>query len=172
MNDPQKISYSPYNTTVNFLIAVGFFILLVVLAIKVHKTATIIFIVVLVTIGGHGIFMFIKSFFLFVSGKAAIVLTKEYYVDNSMGIKISWSDINDITTYNFNLRTFLAFDLSDNMIIYKQIRNPIQNVFLKINAGLSKKSFMTNLSFLKGKNSDIFETVNKFYQAVSKKEIA
>lgn len=170
-NNNQEISYSPYNTTINFIIAVGFIILLIILATNVNKTAAIIFIVVMIAIGGQGMFMFIKSFLLFVSGKPAIVLTKDYFIDNSTGIKIGWSDINNITSYNFNGRTFLAFDLIDNSIIYKQILNPIQNGLLRINAALSKKSFMTNLSFLKGKNADIFEKVNNFYRAVLKDEI-
>lgn len=170
-NNNQEIFYSPYNTTVNFIIAVAFFILLVILATNVHKTTAIIFIVVLIAVGGQGMFMFIKSFLLFVSGKPAIVLTKKYFIDNSSGVKISWSDINNITNYNFNGRTFLAFDLIDNSIIYKQIFNPIQNGLLRINAALSKKSFMTNLSFLKGKNADIFENVNNFYRAILKDEI-
>ena len=171
-NNNQEIFYSPYNTTVNFIIAVGFFILLVILATNVHKTAAIIFVIVLVAVAGQGMFMFIKSFASFVSGKPAIVLTKENFIDNSTGVKISWTDIKNITIYNFNGRAFLAFDLIDNSIIYKQILNPIQNGFLRINAALSKKSFMTNFSFLKGKNAEIFEKVNNFYQTALENEIA
>lgn len=166
--DDKKISYSPFNTTFNFIIAVGFVILLIVLIAQVHKTAAIVFVISLLVIAGQSMFMFIKSFVLFIQKRPAILLTHECFVDNSMGIKIGWTDIIDISIYNFNGRIFLAFNVTDNSIIYSQILNPVQNVFLRLNASLSKKSFMTNLSFLKGKNSDIFEIVNGYYQSVLK----
>ena len=166
--DDKKISYSPFNTTFNFIIAISFVILLTVLVIQVHKTAAIVFVLALLIIAGQSMFMFIKSFVLFIQKRPAILLKQECFVDNSMGIKISWTDIIDISIYEFNGRIFLAFNVTDNSIIYSQVLNPVQNVFLRLNASLSKKSFMTNLSFLKGKNSDIFEIVNGYYQSVSK----
>ena len=168
MND-RKIFYSPLNTAVNFIVAIGGLILLTILATKIHTVAAIVFIIVLLVIGGQGMFMFIKSFFLFVSKKPAIVLTQECFIDNSMGIKIKWADVNAISIYKFNGRPFLAFDLVDNSIIYRQVLNPIQNIALRLNAAWSKKSFMTSLSFLKGDNIGIFETVDSYNRTVTKK---
>ena len=165
----RKIFYSPFNTTVNFIVAIGGLILLIILATQIHTTAAILFIIVLLAIGGQAMFMFIKSFFLFVSKKPALILTNECFIDNSMSIRIPWIDINAVSIYKFNGRAFLAFDLVDNSIIYRQVLNPMQNIFLRLNAALTKKSFMTSLSFLKGDNAGIFETVDSYHQTVVKK---
>jgi len=167
----QKISYSPFNTIFNFLVAVGFFILLIILLIQIHTTAGTIFVLILLAIAGQGMFTFVKSFVLFTLKQPAIILTQEYFVDNSMGIKIRWTDMNAISVYNFNGRVFLAFNVTDNSIIFRQVLNPIQNVFLRINAALSKKSFMTNFSVLKGKSSEIFDVVSNYYQNTAKNQI-
>ena len=108
-------------------------------------------------------YTFIKSFLFFITNKPAILLTNNQFIDNTSGKKLFWSDITKIETYLFQGRTFLAISVTQNSIIYRQTLNPFQNLMLRLNALITKKSLMTNFSFLKGENKEIFKTINTFY---------
>jgi hypothetical protein len=167
--DDQKIYYSPFNVTINFIVALGTFTCFAILAVQGGSKAAMTFIIVSVAIGGQFMIAFIKSFVLFTLQRPAIILTKECLIDNSMGVKINWTDINDISIYEYGSMTYLAFEVTSNSIIYRQFLNPLQNILLRLNTALSKKSFLINFSFLKGKNEDIFEMVREYHQNVCKK---
>ena len=108
-------------------------------------------------------YTFIKSFIFLITNRPAIHLTNDQFIDNTTGKKLFWTDITNIETYLFQGRTFLAISVTDNSIIYRQTLNPFQNLMLRLNSLMTKKSLMTNFSFLKGKNEEIFKSIMAFY---------
>jgi hypothetical protein len=160
--DDIKIYFSPLHTTMNFIIAIGFWCLIIILLQNPHRTNAIIFVAILLLIS-NGMYTFIKSFLFLITNKPAILLTNNQFIDNTSGKKLFWSDITKIETYLFQGRTFLAISVTQNSIIYRQTLNPFQNLMLRLNALITKKSLMTNFSFLKGENKEIFKTINTFY---------
>jgi hypothetical protein len=132
------------------------------------KPAGYIFAGALLIIAGQPSFIMIKSFVRFLNKKPAIELTSEFYIDHLNGVKIDWKNIKTISSTNYGQWTFLCFDLIDNSIFYRQIKNPIQSLFIKLETLLTKISMKTNISLVKGNNKEIYWTIFNHQKSTSK----
>jgi len=155
-----KFYYHPINTCLNFAIILCFYIIpIIFLLSSPPKLAIYIFLLILLIITGPFCFLMVNNFFRFLFNKAAVEITDEFYIDHLNGIKIAWNNINHIGTTNYGQWTFLNFDLIDQDIFYKQIHNPVQNIFFRLENFLTKTTFKTNISLVKGDNKEIFWTI-------------
>jgi endonuclease V-like protein UPF0215 family len=91
-------------------------------------------------------------------------LTNEYYFDNLNNVKIEWRNISEIDLIKYKNWTFITFNLIDKGKVFNQIKNPILKLIFRIESTLSFKNWKTNISYVKGENQDIFETINEFHK--------
>ncbi|SCZ01190.1 hypothetical protein SAMN02927903_03358 [Flavobacterium caeni] len=158
------INYCSKNVGINFFIILIFFIIpFCFLFFNFSKPATVIFSLVLILLGYSSVFIFIKSFVRNILKLPAIELTNEHYIDHINGIKVSWKAISNISTSSIGQWTFINFELNDYSIFFKQIRNPIQNLFFRLEKIATGSPMKTNISLVKGKNEEIFWKVFNFY---------
>ena len=159
-----KHSYNPFQTWFNFiLVIVIFFIPIIFLIYKVTNEKGLIFVLILLLSFGFFCFKMLINFYRFILKKPAIELTNEFYFDNLNNIKIDWRNISDIELKKYKNWTFITFNLKDKTQVFNQIKNPILKLIYRIESTLSSKNWKTNISLVKGKKQEIFNTINEFY---------
>ena len=159
-----KYSYNPFLTWFNFiLVIVLFFIPMIFLLFRVTNFKSLIFVFALILFGFF-CFKIIINFYRYVVKKPSIELTNEYYFDNLNNIKIEWRNISEIDLIKYRNWTFITFNLDDKEKVFNQIKNPILKLIFRIESTLSSKNWKTNISYVKGENQDIFETINEFHK--------
>jgi len=115
------------------------------------------------------IYLSIKCFINYLKNQPAILLTKDYYVDNIENVKLSWTDIKNIWTITFR-SSFLKVTVVDNAIVYRQATNPIWK-FVFWNNAWNGGILSINLTFLKGKNQDVVNTIKDYQQKIIKAQV-
>ena len=166
MNDIQ-LKYHPFNVTIHFCTGLVFFGLLATVLIQTpNKIAGIVFVTILLLIVGPVYFLSVRNFVRLLLGQSCLILNREYYIDNINDIKIKWTEINSIGSSAFGQWTFLTFNLTDNSIVSRQLRNPIYRLLLRLESILTKSSFKTNSSFIRGDNKEVFWTVFNYHKNI------
>ncbi len=152
--------------TIHFCIGIFFFAILTNLSIHTYnRLGAVIFLTILFLLAGPLYISSIKNFIRLILGKPSIILSREYYIDKINGITIKWEDINSISSSKYSHWTFLTFKLHDDTLIFRQIKNPIYNLFVRLESLLTKTTFKTNSSFILGDNDDIYRSVFDYYKS-------
>jgi hypothetical protein len=146
-----QLKYHPLNVTLHFFIGLFFFGLMATILIQTpNKLAGIVFMTILMLLAGPVNLSFIKCFLRMLNKKSPLILTNEYYIDNINNIKIKWQEITNVGSANIGQWTFLTFNLTDNSIFFRQIKNPIYNLLFRLEYLLTKTSLKTNTTFILG----------------------
>jgi hypothetical protein len=106
-----KIYYNSKVVLLNFLIAIGFFGLMVYLFVEAPRPAGIVFVTILIAVGGQPQYLFIKNFIRLIANKPAMELTQNEYIDYQNGVRINWLDIVSVANLNFGIWEFISFNL-------------------------------------------------------------
>jgi hypothetical protein len=102
-----------------------------------------------------------------VSGKPALILTRETLFVYQTGITIEWKDIK-----GFNLggqkSSYITIRLNQPDKYLQRIKNPFSKLFYRVNSKLFGNTFFFTVSLIKGNDEKLFETLND-YLILSKK---
>lgn len=169
-----NIYYSPFNMVMFFLLtgfgAIGSPIMLIPLwtdSIKRGNGAAIMFLILLLCLNLILIPIFLvilKCFIACIKKQPAIEMTPEYYIDNIEQVKISWNKISDV--YILELKnSFLKVAVSDEEVVYSQAKNFLYKYMFSRNSS-NGGILSVNLSFLKGKNKNIVNTIIDYRQKI------
>jgi len=91
-------------------------------------------------------------------------MTPEYYIDNIEQVKISWNNISDV--YILELKnSFLKVAVIDEEVVYSQAKNFLYKYMFSRNAS-NGGILSVNLSFLKGKNKNIVNSIIDYRQKI------
>jgi hypothetical protein len=160
-----NVKYNPITVWFNAIVAVSLILALLILALYAKQPAGLVFSIVLFTLSGYFIYNLLKSFLRFLFGLSAIELNGKYFIDHQSGIKILWNNIIEIGTFSFNNYTYITFVLKNESEIFNDI-NPVAKVLYKLESRMTGVSYKTNISFVKGKNNDIFWRVRNYHSSI------
>lgn len=90
-------------------------------------------------------------------------MTESYIFDYINNIKIYWKNVRKINILDIKGNSYVNFDLIDRSLYYKQLKNPISRILFKLPDpdGISIK---IEISLVKGKNEDIYETIYTYHK--------
>gem|GEM_PF-5478663 len=111
------------------------------------------------------IICFTRALVRTIQKKPAITLTSEYFIDHYYGVKIRWSNINKMSRMYYRW-TFCAFDLKDPAEVYRQIKDPVIMVAVKMATYFPRSSFKTIVSIVDGRDGDVYEAIEKYRSAL------
>ncbi len=109
----------------------------------------------------------IRNLYRNLKKQPAIKLTEEYFFDHINNIKIYWHNIIKINMISPHGNTYVAFILKDKKKYSEQLESVLERILFRI-PDPDEMAIKTELSLVKGKNTEIYELINKFHQ--SKKE--
>jgi hypothetical protein len=134
-----------------------------VLAFDSNQPFGIILIIVLWLIGGYHFANTLRNLCRSLNKKPSIELTESYIFDNINNIKIYWKNVGKINMLHIKGNSYVNFDLIDRSLYYRQLKNPISRILFKLPDpdGISIK---TEISLVKGKNEDIYETIYNYHK--------
>jgi hypothetical protein len=162
-----SIAYNKLNVILYFLLGIIFyFSIIVLLLLKATKLVHFIFPLILIFIGGYFYYRIDKAVIHIIIKKPMIEFTNEEYIDHFNGVNVKWKDIK-LLSFVDGKAPFVVFDLNQNSLFFNQIKNPFKRLFYKFEA-FSGKSFRTNIRYAKGKNSEIYEDIEKEYKKSQK----
>jgi hypothetical protein len=104
----------------------------------------------------------LPMFFRMLFGIPAILLTADQLVDNVVGISIDWKDIQDIRITGVS-KPFLSITLKDKKAFFKNIRNPLKRIFLKMLFSISIGDVSINLAMVIGNNEAVKSVVMVYW---------
>jgi len=107
--------------------------------------------------------MLVRSFVLYSKNKPALSLTPELFIDNYEDIKVSWNEISNVYINRINY-DFLKVTVTDNSIVYRQAKNRIWKFLFWNNTWSGGGITSINMILLKGKNSEILNTIKDYQQ--------
>ena len=105
----------------------------------------------------------IKLTFKMIKGLPALIITEDWIIDNINNTSVKWSDIVEI--YVTNAGRFAGGNLVINLNNPKEFfgKTPLQFKFYKIRKQFTLADTAIKLSFVKGKNKDIIDTINYYW---------
>ncbi len=112
------------------------------------------------------IICFTRALIRTIQKRPAITLTPEYFIDHYYGVKIQWSNINKMSRMYYRW-TFCAFDLHNPAEVYRQIKDPVIMVAVKMDTYFPRSSFKTIITIVDGRKADVYEEIEKYRTALS-----
>jgi len=103
----------------------------------------------------------IKLFLFMISGKPALILTKDSLIDNYSKITIDWNDISGIAMRG-GKSNYISIKLYESEKYIPKITNPLTRWTYRLNSKLFFGTFTIGVGLMKGNNWEILKTLNKF----------
>ncbi|ESU20194.1 hypothetical protein FEDK69T_30470 [Flavobacterium enshiense DK69] len=167
MNEQQNNQFHYYpiklwvDSTITIIIFISFTLLLVIN--KNQPFGVIIALLIWIFFGSH-FFKTINNLKRHINNKPAIELTDGYFFDHINNIKIYWKNIKKINLIEIRGNTYIGFDLKDVNSYVIQSTSLMTKFLFKLKLQPEKLLAKTEISLVKGKNEEIIEEINKFYQ--------
>jgi hypothetical protein len=158
--------YHPVYTTLAFLITLPYYFgfgTVLYFSWTTSKTNLLIGFLVAFLLLSNPFLLITNAFVKLLLHKPAIVLTQKHLVDNWNDIKISWSDINKISSLSSRW-SFICIKTIQDKVVFSQLLNPSKFLFMRLERLLSGWTLKINLSLLKDKNSYIVSTTKYFWR--------
>jgi hypothetical protein len=101
----------------------------------------------------------IKPLYSLLKSKPSLMLSeKSLYIDSSDS-NIFWTDIEEIKLIK-QRGVSISIKLKDKEKYICKNKNPVNRIFHRISSSIFHGTFQIPLTFIKGKNKDIFDTIN------------
>ena len=100
--------------------------------------------------------------FKMLAGVPAIQFTHDQLVDNVVGVKVDWNNV-ELIAISGSYKPFLSIDLKDTKEFYSSIRNPVKRIFIRIFFSIAKGDVPINLAFVSGDNEGIAATARVYW---------
>ncbi|MEL1253267.1 hypothetical protein AAEO57_05760 [Flavobacterium sp. DGU38] len=106
----------------------------------------------------------IKNLYRSLKNQPAIELTEAYFFDHINNIKIYWHNIDKLSVISIRGNTYANFILKDKNEYAKQLNGFLSKILFKLPdpEGIATK---TEISLVKGRNEDIYNSICKFREA-------
>jgi hypothetical protein len=158
--------YHPLYTTLAFLITLPYYFgfgTLFYLCWTTHKTNLLFGFLAAFVLLSNPFLLIASAFVKLLFHKPAIVLTGKYFVDNWNNLKLNWTDIKQISSFNFRW-SFICVNTINDKVVFRQILNPSKFLFMGLERLFSGRTLKINLSLLKDKNSYVVSTTKQFWR--------
>ncbi len=103
----------------------------------------------------------IKLFRHMISGKPALILTKNHLVDNYSELTIDWNDISEIEIRSSKVN-YVSIKLYDREKYISKLNNPVNRLMYRVNSKLFHGTFTIMVGLMKGRDRDILETLENY----------
>jgi len=161
----QHFYYHPLYTTLAFLITLPYYFgfgTLFYFCWTTNKTNLLFGFLAAFVLLSNPFLLIANAFVKLLFRKPAIVLTEKCLVDNWNNLKLNWTDIKQISSFNFRWSFICVNTIKDN-VVFRQILNPSKFLFMGLERLFSGRTLKINLSLLKDKNSFIVSTIEQFW---------
>lgn len=165
-DEEQHFYYHPLYTTLAFLITLPYYFgfgTLFYLCWTTNKINLLFGFLTAFLLLSNPFFLIANAFIRLLFHKPAIVLTEKHFVDNWNNIKLNWTDIKQISSFNFRW-SFICINTTKDKIVFRQILNPSKFLFMGLERLFSGRTLKINLSLLKDKNGYIVSKTKYFWR--------
>jgi hypothetical protein len=165
-DEEQHFYYHPLYTTIAFLITLPYYFAFVTLFYfcwTTNKTNLLFGFLAAFVLLSNPFLLIANAFIKLLFHKPAIVLTEKCLIDNWNNLKLNWTDIKQISSFNFRW-SFICVNAIKDKVVFRQILNPSKFLFMGLERLFSGRTLKINLSLLKDKNSYIVSTTKQFWR--------
>ncbi|GGE97470.1 STM3941 family protein [Flavobacterium limi] len=106
----------------------------------------------------------IKNLYRSLKNQPAIELTEAYFFDHINNIKIYWHNIDKLSVISIRGNTYVNFILKDNNEYAKQLNGFLPKILFKL-PDPEEIATKTEISLVKGRKEDIYNSICKFREA-------
>jgi len=106
----------------------------------------------------------IKNLYRNLKNQPAIELTGAYFFDHINNIKIYWHNIDKLSVISIRGNTYVNFILKDKDEYAKQLDGFLSKILFKL-PNPEEIAIKTEISLVKGRNEDIYNSIYKFREA-------
>jgi len=167
MEDNEKLFYyHPVYTTLAFLLSLSYFLgfgIFFYLCWTTNKTNLLVGFIAVFVLLSNPFSLLVNAFVRLIFHKPAIVLTDKHFFDHWNNMKLNWTDIKQISSFNFHW-AFICINTTTDKIVFRQILNPSKFIFMGLERLFSGRTLKINLSLLKDKNGYIVSTTKYFWR--------
>ena len=105
-----------------------------------------------------------KNLYRSLKNQPAIELNEAYFFDHINNIKIYWHNIDKLSVISIRGNTYVNFILKDKNEYAKQLNGFLSKILFKL-PDPEEIATKTEISLVRGKNEDIYNSIYKFREA-------